>query len=85
MKLKIKTGYKVLKNAKPCPICGKQPRLYILPCKEQGCDWTVVVECKPWWRRKPHKRVELNCYSAYLGSGAARIEWNKEVDDERKN
>jgi len=85
MKLKIKMGYEVLKHAKPCPICGTQPRLYILPCKEQGYDWTVVVDCKPWWKRKPHKRIEVECNNTYLGSGLAEFDWDMEVEYERQN
>jgi hypothetical protein len=42
----------------PCPVCGKQPRIYRdYGYEESGFGAWCTIECKPLFR-KPHLKVE---------------------------
>lgn len=62
---------------RPCPVCGKQPRVSI--SYAQGPGGWCVIQCKPFLR-KPHLKVEegmtlLNCAIRY-----AKVRWNQEAE-----
>lgn len=62
---------------RPCPVCGKQPRVSVSYAPGYG-GW-CVIQCKPLLR-KPHLKVEEG--KALLDSAIrrARVRWNREAE-----
>jgi hypothetical protein len=67
---------KSVKECKPCPICGKQPKAYSdLGYAANGFGAWVTLECKPFLRI-PHKRVECGKASERRAYEGAIEIWN---------
>ena len=64
---------------KPCPVCGKKPKVKITYGKG-NCGCLVRIRCKPWWRRTPHISIEVCKAQDTKAKKAALKEWNYEVD-----
>ena len=65
---------------KPCPICGKAPKIFIsLDFSQFGFGGYGVVQCKPFLR-KPHLRIESGGPSAEWAEQSAIQNWNQEVN-----
>ena len=66
---------------KPCPVCGKKPKISIGGFCEAGFSrYRCVVECTPFLR-KPHLKVEEVWYSAEGAENIAVNEWNRSVEN----
>lgn len=65
----------VINNAERCPVCKRKPRII------RASDTLVRLECRPWYRRKPHLSTG-NIYSKYYFDSlekAAKI-WDRKAD-----
>ena len=61
---------------KPCPVCGKSPKIY----RDIGYESSMlgawcVIKCKPFFR-KPHKQTEVGKSSWERALKAAITNWN---------
>ena len=66
---------------KPCPVCGKKPKVRTGWFYETGIyRYKCVVECTPFLRR-PHLKVEETWYSAEGAENIAVNEWNRRVEN----
>lgn len=61
-------------DLKPCPICGRKPKL-----RTYGVN-IAWYECKPWYRLKPHKSSDAIYAKPYEVKEEAAKEWNEMVD-----
>ena len=63
---------------KPCPVCDKKPKLHYYSV---NVGWAV---CKPFLR-KPHLETDAIYALPSELKGAIVAEWNRRVNDDRKN
>lgn len=73
----VVTGINADTILRPCPVCGKQPRVSVSYAPGHG-GW-CAIQCKPFLR-KPHLKVEEG--KALLNSAIrrARVRWNQEAE-----
>lgn len=67
--------------AKPCPVCGKDPKAKFKPC---GFGTTCQLQCKPFLQ-KSHLKVERSGASVYFALGNAISDWNNKVENWRND
>jgi hypothetical protein len=58
-----------------CPICNRKPKLI------HTSGGSVRLECKPWYRRKPHLTTG-NVYNKHYCERLAKVAeiWNRKAD-----
>ena len=63
-----------MKTPERCPVCGRVPKV-----RTYGLN-IAWVECKPWWRRKPHFATEAIYDQPSKPFDTAIEEWNRKVN-----
>ena len=63
--------------AKPCPVCGKDPKAKFKPC---GFGTICRLQCKPFLQI-PHLKVEHGGANMFSALENAISDWNNEVED----
>jgi hypothetical protein len=69
-------------NLKPCPVCGKKPRIKRDPGYEYaGFGAWCTIQCKPFLR-KPHLKIEEGKASWDRALQYAAERWNRRATHE---